>query len=154
MSGVSLWMLCSLSEDCWWSPYLLFQNPLSLFAWSNSCLPALFWSKSAQSTVHFRCMVGLLMSSVGVWIQGVCVFLFVVLYLGGKPLYSIRIYPLLFHLFPLLGLIFGLCFWSASVSGLCVDFRSLWVLFSSFFCWFTLPCQSCWLVSYTSLPPN
>ena len=50
------------------------------------------------------CMVGLLRSSVGAWIQGVCVILFVVLYLCGEPLYSIRIFSLLFHLSPLIGL--------------------------------------------------
>jgi hypothetical protein len=85
-------------------PTCFFQKPLSLFAWSNSCLSALLDPSLLKAQCISWCMVGLLRSSVGAWIQGVCVILFVVLYLCGEPLYSIRIFSLLFHLSPLLGL--------------------------------------------------
>ena len=52
-----------------------------------------------------------------------------VLYLCGKTFYSIRVCSLLFPPSPFLGLIFGLCFWSASVS-------DLWLISESCWCWF------------------
>ena len=34
---------------------------------------------------------------------------------------------------PLLGIIFGLCFWSASVNDLCLNLEAYWSLFPSYF---------------------
>ena len=50
-----------------------------------------------------------------------------------SPFYSIRICSLLLPLPLLLGLIFGLCFWSASVSGLCLILKACWCWFPSSF---------------------
>ena len=57
----------------------------------------------------------------------------VVLYLCGNPFIAIGLFFALLPLPPLLGMIFGLCFWSTSVSDLCLNLEAYWSLFPSSF---------------------
>ena len=57
----------------------------------------------------------------------------VVPYLCGKPFYRIRVCSLLIPPPPSLGMIVGICFWSASVSDLCLNLEAYWSLFPSCF---------------------
>ena len=59
--------------------------------------------------------------------------LLVVLYLCGESFYSFRVSLCSFPLPPLLGFIFGLRFWSASVSDICLNLEAYWFLFPSSF---------------------
>ena len=76
------------------------------------------------------CLVGILGSFAGAWLMS---SILVVLYLCGNPFYSIRIFSLLMPPPPSLGMFFGLCFWSASVSDICLNLEAYWSLFPSSF---------------------
>ena len=60
-------------------------------------------------------------------------FFLVVLYLCGKPFYSIRVCSLLFPPPPLLGIIFGLGFWLAYVNDIGLISEACWCWFPSSF---------------------